>query len=74
MHIKLRLYHLIGTLYMLGWVGIPERGVVQVASTTGHDLVFPRYFRTKKRTLRAYIACKVVAFAMSQGSIPRYFY
>ena len=53
MHIKLRLYHLIGTLYMLGWVRMPERGVVQVASTTGHDLVFPRYFRTKKRTLRA---------------------
>ena len=74
MHIKLRLYHLIGTLYMLGWVRMPERGVVQVASTTGHDLVFPRYFRTKKRTLRANIACKVVAFAMSQGSIPRYFY
>ena len=40
MHIKLRLYHLIGTLYMLGWVRMPERGVVQVASTTGPDLVF----------------------------------
>ena len=40
MHIKLRLYHLIGTLYMLGWARMPESGVVQVASTTGHDLVF----------------------------------
>ena len=35
MHIKLILYHLIGTLYMLGWVRMPESGVVQVASTTG---------------------------------------
>ncbi|OEU15937.1 hypothetical protein FRACYDRAFT_240633 [Fragilariopsis cylindrus CCMP1102] len=34
MHIKLRLYHLIGTLYMLGWVRMPESGVVvQVART-----------------------------------------
>ena len=39
-HIELRLYHLIGTLYMLGWVRMPESGLVQVASTTGHDLVF----------------------------------
>ena len=38
LHIKLRLYHLIGTLYMLGWVRMLESGVVQVASTTGHDL------------------------------------
>ncbi|OEU10943.1 hypothetical protein FRACYDRAFT_246818 [Fragilariopsis cylindrus CCMP1102] len=35
MHIKLRLYHLIGTLYMLGWVRMPESGLVLVASTTG---------------------------------------
>ena len=35
MHIKLILYHLIGTLYMLGWVRMPENGLVQVASTTG---------------------------------------
>jgi hypothetical protein len=48
MHIKLRLCHLIGTLYMLGWVRMPESGVVQVASTTGHDLVFPRYFAHQK--------------------------
>ena len=45
MHIKLRLYHLIGTLYMLGWVRMPESGVDQVASTTGHDLVVPRYLK-----------------------------
>ena len=45
MHIKLRLYHLIGTLYMLVWVRMPESGVVLVASTTVHDLVFPRYLR-----------------------------
>ena len=45
MHIKLRLYHLIGTLYMLGWVRIPESGLVQVASTTGYDLVFLRYLK-----------------------------
>ena len=36
MYIKLRIYHLIGTLYMLGWVRMPESGVVQVASTTWH--------------------------------------
>ena len=30
------IYHLIGTLYMLGWVRMRESGVVQVASTTGH--------------------------------------
>ena len=39
MHIKLRLYHLIVTLYMLGLVRMPEGGVVHAASTTGHDLV-----------------------------------
>jgi hypothetical protein len=27
---------------------MPESGVVQVASTTGHDLVFPRYFAHQK--------------------------
>ncbi|OEU06266.1 hypothetical protein FRACYDRAFT_255530 [Fragilariopsis cylindrus CCMP1102] len=32
MHIKLRLYHLIGTLYMLlGWVRMPEGGVVHIS-------------------------------------------
>ena len=40
MHIKLRLCYLSRTLYMIWWVRIPESGVVQVASTTGHDLVF----------------------------------
>ncbi|OEU18065.1 hypothetical protein FRACYDRAFT_238498 [Fragilariopsis cylindrus CCMP1102] len=35
-----RSYYLIGTLYMLGWARMPESGVVQVASTTGHDLLF----------------------------------
>ena len=45
LHFKLRLYHLIGTLYMLGWVRMPESGLVQVASTTGHDLVFSHYLK-----------------------------
>ena len=45
MHIKLRLYHLIGTLDMLGWVRMPESGVVQAASTPGHGLVFSRYLK-----------------------------
>lgn len=47
MHIKLRLCHLIGTLYMLQWVRKSESGVVQVVSATGHDLVF----RAPKNTL-----------------------
>ena len=28
---------------MLGWVRMPEGGVVQVASATGNDLVLLRY-------------------------------
>lgn len=64
MYIKLRLGHLIGTSFMLGWVRMPESGVVQVASTTGHDLVFSR---TKKHTLRAYIFCYLVAFVHVPG-------
>ncbi|OEU23360.1 hypothetical protein FRACYDRAFT_233533 [Fragilariopsis cylindrus CCMP1102] len=37
MHIKLRLYHLIGTLYMLVWVRMPESGVVLVATNSKKD-------------------------------------
>ena len=45
---------------MLGWVRMPESGVVRVASTKGHDLVFRVIMPTKKHTLRAYILCNLV--------------
>ena len=40
---------------MLGWVRMPESGVVQVASTTGHDLVLPRYFAHQRTHFKSII-------------------